>query len=467
MSLALIRNFILLTGWPILIAGSLFLLWKAFKFHKDVNKVVFGKLVIIMTAGWLSTMYCLGIVATVAMFLDLNIGVFVVLPVFVIWAISMVIITGIILIWSKEAVVINQFYQDVERKYQSIFELSPEAILLLDTSGMILATNDRLQEWLGYKTRDMLAKNIITLPFLTEESKGKIMKNFSERLLGKESPPYEIEFVNKKGERMFGRVIAATLKDEKGNIIRNLTMISDVTEKLRLENLRDDLVHMAVHDLKTPLANIIGTSELLLDEKSPLPPEEKKSLTENILTSSKKLINLIMDLIQVNNIDAAGLFLDKKPFALNEIIPGLSWLSTSAAKNKIRLTINIPPELTLEADRDILVRIIENLVSNSIKHTQKAVGKIAVSAEAKNGQVLFEVKDNGDGIPKEYQDKIFNKFFKSAEQAGRTKLDTGLGLAFCKLAIEAHGGKINVESDEGKGSKFYFTIPQKAPGPLG
>ncbi|NQU18001.1 MAG: PAS domain S-box protein [Candidatus Saganbacteria bacterium] len=463
MNLTIVRTFILSTGWPVLVIGSFFLLYKSIRFYKDVNKVIFGKLVIIMTAGWLFTMYCLGIAATVAMYLDLVIGITVVLPIFAAWAITMVILTVIILKWSKEAVVINHFYQDIERKYQSIFELSPEAILLLDTSGMIMATNDRLQEWLGHRTRDMLGKNIITLPFLSEDSKAKIMKNFSERLLGKTGPPYEIEFTNKKGQIMFGRVIAASLKDKDGNIIRNLTMISDVSEKVKLEKLRDDLMDMAVHDLKTPLTNIIGMSKMVLDDKETSMNQEQKGFLENILTSSKRLSNLVMDLIQVNNIEDSGLFLDRKPVSLAEIALGLSWLKTSALKRKIQIETNIQEEITLEADKDILLRVIENLISNAIKHTPQENSRIILNIQKKDSQILFEIIDNGEGIPQEYQKRIFDKFFKVEDQAYKTKLDTGLGLAFCKIAVEAHGGKIAVESEEGKGSRFYFNIPEKAP----
>lgn len=456
------RNLVLLTGWPTLILGSIFLLYKSYRFHKDVNKVVFGKLVLIMTAGWLTTMYSLGIVATVAMFLDLNVGLSVVLPVFILWAITMIIITVIILKWSKEAVIINQFYQDIERKYQSIFELSPEAILLLDTAGIILGANDRLQEWLGFRTRDMMAKNIITLPFLSEEGKAKIMKDFSDRLLGKIPSPYEVELVNKKGQRMFGRVVAATLKDDKGNIIRNLTMISDVSDKVKLEKLRDDLMDMAAHDLKTPLANITGMSKMILDDNNAGIKEEQRGFIERILTSSKKLNNLVMNLIQVNNIDESGLFLDKRSFPIDQLEESLSWLKTFASQKEKELTFNIAKDLKLEADQDILVRVIENLVSNAIKHTAEKSGKIDLKIEKQGNNIYFEVKDNGEGIPKEYQKKIFDKFFKVEDQAYKTKLDTGLGLAFCKIAVEAHAGSINVESEEGKGSRFYFTIPEKA-----
>ena len=461
MTLETIRNLILLTGWPSLIIGSIFLLYKALQFYQDVNRVVFGKLVVIMTAGWLFTMYSLGIVATVAMYLDVATGVYVVLPIFIAWATSMVIVTVINLSWSKEAVTINNFYQDIERKYQSIFDFSPEAILLLDTTGIILASNDRLQEWLDFKTKDIVGKNIVILPFLTEDSKANIMKNFAERLLGKEASSYQVELVNKKGARMFGQVVASTVRDSNGEIIRNLTMISDVTERVKLEKLRDDLTHMIVHDLKNPIASIATSVNLLLQDIVSQLNQQQKDLVYGVLTGCKKLSNLIMDLLQIKSIEDNKLQLNKSRFQVNEIINNLAWTKDMAAQKEINIDIESAPNIALEADKEVITRVLENLLSNAVKHTSPK-GKISVKISEKSGKVLFEVIDTGKGIAKQYQPMIFDKFFKVEDPEKRTYLDTGLGLTFCKMVIEAHGGSIGVESEQDKGARFYFTLPQEA-----
>ncbi|OGC25342.1 hypothetical protein A2291_02940 [candidate division WOR-1 bacterium RIFOXYB2_FULL_42_35] len=461
MNLETIRNLILLTGWPVLIIGSIFLTYKAFQFYNSVNRVVFGKLVMIMTGGWLLTMYSLGIVATVAMYANIQSGVYVVLPIFIVWATTMVILTVIDLSWQKEAVTINEFYQDIERKYQSIFEFSPEAILLLDTTGIILASNDRLQEWLDFKTKDIVGKNIVVLPFLTEESKANIMKNFAERLMGKDSASYQVEFFNKQGGRMFGQVVAATVRDKAGNIIRNLTMISDVTERVKLEKLRDDLTHMIAHDLKNPIVSISSSTSLLIEDIGQQISGQQKSLLNNILITCKKLSNLIMDLLQIKNVEDNKLTLKKEKFNPQELVAGLTWIKDLASQKELNLEINASADLWLEADKDLIGRTIENLLSNAIKHTPPK-GQITLNIKEESGQLLFEVIDNGQGIPKQYIPMVFDKFFKVEDQNQGSWLDTGLGLTFCKLAVEAHGGKIGVESEPTKGARFFFTIPQQA-----
>lgn len=457
MDLEILRNIILFTGWPVLIAGSVWLLFSSYRFFINVKKVIFGRLVLGMTFGWLLTMYSLGIVATIAMYLNTFIGALVVFPIFLLWSFTMALLFFSIRKWTKEAVTINEFYQDIERKYQSIFELSPEAILLMDANGTILAANERLHEWVDFNTADMIGRNIMLLPFLTNESRSTIMKNLSRRLLGQENPPYNIEFTSKKGEIRFGRVVDSAMKDEKGKPVRNITMISDFTERIKLEQLRDDLTHMIVHDLKTPLSGITGITDLLLKQMlGPISDEQKKYI-ETIEISSKKLTNLIMDLLDIKKIEDNKLELKKALFPASELVNNLAWLEMTSRREGKELAFYFEPDLSIFGDQGVITRVLENLIGNAIKHTPKQ-GRIGLSIRPDNGHILFEVTDSGEGIPSQYLDRIFDKFFKVEKQEYRTKIDTGLGLAFCKMAVEAHGGNISVASDPNKETRFSFKL---------
>ncbi|MBU1867569.1 MAG: PAS domain S-box protein [Candidatus Margulisbacteria bacterium] len=458
MTIELLRFLILAFGWPSLISGSLYFLFSSYRFNRNVHGAIFGKLVLIMTFGWLLTMYCLGIVATLAMFLDVRIGVQYVFPVFVVWAASMLMIYASIRRWTKEAATINEFYQDIERKYQSIFEVSPEAILLTDTNGIVLSANDRLQEWLGYKTEEIIGKNLIILPFLTEESKAIIMKNFSRRLQGKAAPAYEITFFNSKNQVMCGRVVDTIMKDEKGAPVRSLTMISDVTERMQLEKLREDLTHMIIHDLKNPLTGIQGAVDLLLKERVGPINEEQKKLAGIAASSTKKLFNLIMDLLDIKKIEENQLVLSRTTFSARELANNLAWVVSYGQQQGKVVILNKLIDINITADLNLLTRVLENLLSNALKHTPDG-GTIELRIREEKDHLVFEVADNGEGIPRECLARVFDKFFKVEDQKMKTKIDTGLGLTFCKLAVEAHGGKIGVESTVGQGSRFYFTLP--------
>ncbi|MFC1495794.1 ATP-binding protein [Candidatus Margulisiibacteriota bacterium] len=456
MPLEIIRNVILMIGWPALAAGSILLLYLSYKFYLDVNKVIFGKLVLIMTGGWLFTMYCLGIVATVAMFLNVTVGVFVVLPIFIVWAITIVILSASVIAWTKEAVKINDFYQDIERKYQSIFEVSPEAILLLDPQGSIIASNQRLQEWSGYSNEQIIGASIVSLPFIAEKSKSAIKDKLLK--LSKRSP--EIEFINKQGETKFGQMVEAAMEDAKTKLMRSLIMISDITEKKQLEKLQEDLIHMIVHDLKNPLGVINLAIYNLMNGIFGELVEAQKQVLQEVHFSAKKMSNLTMDILQIKAMEDKTFNLNKTNFLLPEFIKELSWFKALCQKQGLTFNFDVDDKGELFADIHILVRVLENFLSNAQKHTPKG-GTITLSIKPLGNSTHFEVTDSGEGIPQESLEKIFDKFFKVSGQQYSTHVDTGLGLAFCKMAVEAHRGQINVESEVGKGTKFSFTIPSE------
>lgn len=125
--------------------------------------------------------------------------------------------------------------KESEEKYKKIFELSPEATVILDNKGNILDVNARLYDWLGYKPEEVVGKNIIDLPFLTKESKSRIKEKFALRILGKEVPPYEVDFIDSRRKKLVGRIVGAPIKNEEGKIVREIVMISNVTEQKRIE----------------------------------------------------------------------------------------------------------------------------------------------------------------------------------------------------------------------------------------
>jgi PAS domain S-box-containing protein len=137
--------------------------------------------------------------------------------------------------------------KESEEKYKRIFELSPEATVILDDKGNILDVNGRAYDWLGIKPEEVVGKNILDLPFLNEESKKKIKERFSQRMSGKEVPPYEVDFASRRGRRVVGRIVGAPIRNEEGKIVREIVMISNVTEQKRMEEtLRDSQERLKV-----------------------------------------------------------------------------------------------------------------------------------------------------------------------------------------------------------------------------
>lgn len=240
--------------------------------------------------------------------------------------------------------------------------------------------------------------------------------------------------------------------------------LEDALRKLReVEKMRDDLMKMIVHDLKTPLTSILATTEMLIDgDFGPLNPEQRKMLTD-AEGKADDLLALIGDLLEVSRIEEATMTLDLQPIApaalLNEIVN--EWSIRFQQEGATALVDVADDAPVFEADKPLLKRVLGNLVQNSLTHSATAV-TIQLCARRDGDGILFTVADNGPGIPPEYHEVIFRKFERVKNPNMPRTRSSGLGLAFCKLAIDAHGGHIWVQSaGEGKGSAFHFSLPTK------
>jgi signal transduction histidine kinase len=229
--------------------------------------------------------------------------------------------------------------------------------------------------------------------------------------------------------------------------------------KLRqLEIERDELVHMLVHDLRNPLSSMISGLEAM---KTPEFADEADTFLDLTSTSARSLLHMITDILDVSKADAGRLTLDIAPVDVRELIVLASGMvGELAGYAGVKVEIDVKPGLPpLEADREKLRRVLVNLISNSIQHTPRN-GRVTVSAKAESDLMIFAVTDTGCGIPTSAFSQIFEKFGKNVERkCGR--VSSGLGLHFCKMAIEAHGGHIGLESEIGKGTTFRFDVPLK------
>jgi len=234
-------------------------------------------------------------------------------------------------------------------------------------------------------------------------------------------------------------------------------------ELRRAESLRDSLAAMLVHDLRTPLTAIIGPLEMLTGDLTPLLDETQKEFLTMCTRSAHRLLSLVNDLLDVSKMESGEMNLHPtgtKPADL--INDAAEQLAPLAHESNIDLIREIAPSLpTLQADADLLIRVLVNLLGNALKFTPSG-GTITASVRSEKDEraVTFAIQDTGEGIPEEDFERIFEKFGQvEGRQAGR-KMSTGLGLTFCKMAVEAHGGRIWMESTLGRGSTFSFNIPQ-------
>jgi two-component system, sensor histidine kinase and response regulator len=232
----------------------------------------------------------------------------------------------------------------------------------------------------------------------------------------------------------------------------------------RLELLRDSLVHMIVHDLRSPLAGIRAYLDLLkLDGADRLDRDMTQSIDEARKVAIE-MTEMVSDLLDVSRLEAG-----KMPLELALVDVGMvatdAVTGIGAAARRVSLQLEPGPErLQAMIDPSVIRRVIANLVGNAIKFTP-ASGRIRVAVQDGDGGVRVSVSDTGPGIPQEFHGKIFEKFGQVEAAQQGTKHSSGLGLTFCKFAVEAHGGTIGVESVVGQGSTFWFVLPLHGPAP--
>jgi two-component system sensor histidine kinase/response regulator len=258
-----------------------------------------------------------------------------------------------------------------------------------------------------------------------------------------------------------------------GARVRSLLKLKAATDALEeslrkqkeLEKVRDDLMKMIVHDLKTPLTSIIGAMEMMIDgDFGPLTGNQRSALGD-AESRAEDLLGLIEDLLEVARLEETRLTLNLKPIAPAAFLAEVrhDWDLRFQQERATAVVEAADDAPVIEADHALLKRVFSNLVQNALSHSARAV-TVTLGARRENDGTLFTVSDDGVGIPVEYHDIIFRKFEQVKTLHIPRVRSSGLGLAFCKLVVEAHGGRIWVKSGgEMIGSAFHFWLPVSPP----
>ena len=232
-------------------------------------------------------------------------------------------------------------------------------------------------------------------------------------------------------------------------------------EKLReSERLRDSLVHMIVHDLRSPLTAISAYLELFGQAaKEKLGAETQEDIA-NAFHAIRNMIRMINGILDVSKMEAQMMKLDLRECDLVQVVgQTLDDLESLVGARRLAFERPAAPAGVL-ADHEIVLRIVQNLLANALRFTP-ADGEVRVGVAVEAEHMRVFVADTGPGIPPDFRESIFDKFVQVDGSALPRNRSTGLGLAFCKMAVEAHGGRIGVDSELGKGSNFWFTLPRR------
>jgi signal transduction histidine kinase len=230
------------------------------------------------------------------------------------------------------------------------------------------------------------------------------------------------------------------------------------TDLQELDRLKDEFIATVSHELRTPLTSIRGYTELLADD--PHLDDGYRSIISIIDRNGQRLMELIEDLLTFSSIESGALSLTRGPVKARQIVDAaVDAIRPAVEAAGLSLTVQVEPELpVVDGDLSQLERVLLNLLTNAVKFS-RAGGEVAIRVSAGGPDVVFEVVDAGVGIPASEQGMLFNRFYRTKDAQQRAIKGSGLGLAISKAVVEAHGGRIRLESVEGSGTRVTFTVP--------
>jgi two-component system, NtrC family, sensor histidine kinase KinB len=337
-------------------------------------------------------------------------------------------------------------------RYRELFEDSIDPILITDRKGNILEANRQAHLTTNNSVEELRSMNIDQLKVVDQSKVGPQFQHLDRET----TISYESSMLTNSGSSIPVQVYARQVIIE--SIPHIQWTLRDITERKNLDSLRDDLMSMAYHDLRSPLANVVSSIDAV---GSILPPGQDPTINTLLAIarrSTERIERLTNSLLDISRLEAGQPIANPLPINPELFISEAVEIILPVSENKHqKLNYSIPPDLPkVSGDLDMLRRVVTNLLENAVKYTPFE-GELEIVAQVENEYVHVWVKDTGVGIEPEQQEIVFKKFTRL--NSSKSPKGLGLGLTFCRLAIEAHGGKIWVESRQGAGSRFIFSLP--------
>lgn len=348
---------------------------------------------------------------------------------------------------------------DERRRLQALMHQLPVGVMVTDHVGRVVQTNKRLDTLLGAKIPSgyQIGKD---KPLLKSLAKDKVATSAHSPLLlaltrGKAVVGREFTVEKPDGKKVGIRVNSAVIRNKQGKIIAAASIIDDITAHKEMEKRKDDFVNIASHELKTPITSMKLFVDVLLRRKT----YDQKS--DKMLTSVKnqilRLQDLVSDLLDVSRLQTGKLTFRKEEFRLDKVVAEtVEELQQITTETEIVVVKKTP--IVIYADKFRIMQVVTNLVTNAVKYSAPNT-TINVAIRRKSNYAVVSVQDFGIGIPPDHQRKIFQRLYQAPGSQARAFRGLGMGLYICREIIRRHHGKIWVESEKGKGSTFYFTLP--------
>lgn len=348
--------------------------------------------------------------------------------------------------------------RESEQRWATTLASIGDAVIATDAMGRITFMNSVAEGLTGWTSPEATGKPIIEVLHIINEKTREVVENPVTRVI-KEAGVVGLAnhtiLVKKDGTEIPIDDSGAPIRDENSTITGVVLVFRDITERRKAEQIKEEFIGLVSHELRTPMTVITGALNVAMSEG--ISPEDSKELLHDAERSSQTLAQILDNLVELSRYQSDRLRLTMTRTNVGQLINNIAETEKPRLdSHRLSLTVadDLPP---IDVDQVRVGQIIRNLLSNAAKYSPPDT-EILISVEKRDGQILIGVKDHGKGISPEDQAKLFHPF-ERLQETSANKPGLGLGLLVCKRLVEAHGGKIWVESERGAGSTFYFSLP--------
>ena len=359
-----------------------------------------------------------------------------------------------------------------EESFRRLMDTSFDVLFTIDGEGNILAVSTEAEEIRGFEVRKLLGKGY--LEFLAPEDRGKIADAVARGMRGEKIRDLEVSLARPGGEPLILQITATRIRGEEGTalvIARDVTgarrlerelqernlLLEEANRRLReLDTLKTELVGVVGHELRSPLAVIYSYAAGLKDHWDKMDDKRKLECLDNVLAECNRLNRMVENVLDMSRIDSEHLFLNRRRGDLVALLGEVTREMAMAPRSRpMRLSTSVR-KLEMEADWDKVKQVVINLLENAFRFSP-AGSEVLVTGDIQDGEAVVRVKDHGPGIPPEKRDRIFEKFTQVKSEGVERGL--GLGLYIVRTFVEAHGGEVWLEEEEGLGTVIAISLP--------
>ncbi|MBI4345346.1 MAG: PAS domain S-box protein [Elusimicrobia bacterium] len=344
-----------------------------------------------------------------------------------------------------------------QRLLAAVTEQSADPVILSDLQGRVTAWSRGAETLFGWTVEEAVGRKIRDL-YVPDEQVDGAARLDAEAMEKGVARTEDAVRRTKDGRRIPVAATVTLVRDEDGSPFGTVRILRDISRAKELERMKAEFVTLVTHELRTPMTSIWGFAETLQEYGAQIPPEDSKRYLGIIVREAKRLSRLVTDFLDASKLERGHIELRPSPIDLKALAQRVASTFEGARKDvafKLDVAADLP---AVQADEDQIERVLVNLCGNAVKYSP-ANGTITLGARRADRRVSVWVEDQGPGMAAETRQRLFQKFYRAQDQVAAKTPGTGLGLYIAKTIVEAHGGKIAVDSEPGRGTKMTFDLP--------